>query len=207
MEVKNEPRVFCVGFQKTGTSSLGKALEILGHKVAGYWEFRDLAQDTGNTWEKVQQRAATISKDFTAYQDTPWPLLYQEMDQLHPNSKFILVLRDSDKWIASAVKDFDETYNKIHLEIYGTAYPRGNEASWIKRYEQHNLEVQKYFKERKDDLLVLRLDQGECNWENLCRFLGRDIPDTPWPHVNKIHQKKRMLRWIRIKDKFKGLFA
>jgi hypothetical protein len=33
-----------------------------------------------------------------------------------------------------------------------------------------------------DQLLVFRLDEG---WSPLCKFLGVDIPDTPFPRVNE----------------------
>ncbi len=28
-------KIFCIGFQKTGTTSLGRALELLGYRVCG----------------------------------------------------------------------------------------------------------------------------------------------------------------------------
>ena len=33
----------------------------------------------------------------------------------------------------------------------------------------------------KDKLLVYNVKDG---WETLCRFLGKDIPDQPFPHRN-----------------------
>jgi len=33
----------------------------------------------------------------------------------------------------------------------------------------------------KDKLLVLNVRDG---WEPLCKFLGKDVPDVPFPHKN-----------------------
>lgn len=40
-----------------------------------------------------------------------------------------------------------------------------------------------HFKDRQNDLLVVDFTQG-AGWEELCGFLGRDVPDIPFPHAN-----------------------
>lgn len=203
----NGKKVFGVGFQKTSTSSLGVALSRLGYNVGSYWDFRDMAGLDNLTWGDVVDRAVELSKKYDAMKDTPWPLLYREMDELYPGSKFILIIRDTDKWIASAVKDFASFPNSIHKLIYGVSFPAGNEQIWRNRYERHNREVQEYFCDRPDDLLVLHLDKGEVGWGPVCSFLGLDVPDEDWPHANKIADKKAMLLKSRIKRKFRKLFG
>jgi hypothetical protein len=51
--------------------------------------------------------------------------------------------------------------------------------SAIAGYERHNAEVQEAID--SDRLLVYRISDG---WEPLCEFLGRPIPDAPFPHAN-----------------------
>ena len=46
-------------------------------------------------------------------------------------------------------------------------------------FENHNREVREYVP--SDRLLVFEVKQG---WSPLCNFLGVDIPDEPFPHVN-----------------------
>ena len=53
----------------------------------------------------------------------------------------------------------------------------------IKEYEERNKEIIEYFKDKPNQLLVLDIIKGE-GWENLCTFLGKDIPDVPFPHEN-----------------------
>lgn len=203
----NTPKVFAIGFQKTGTSSLGKALEILGYRVSGYSSFRDYASHPHLTYELLLNRAVELVEQYDAFQDTPWPVLYQELDQKYPGSKFILVVRNTDDWIRSVVKDFSHYPNAIHELIYGVPFPEGHESIWIERYEKHNNDVKNYFKNRPNDLLVMNLNNGETCWENLAPFVGKDIPKAPWPHTNKSMNKKIRMFWSRNWQKIKNLFS
>jgi hypothetical protein len=72
--------------------------------------------------------------------------------------------------------------------IYGVGCPEGNEDIYLNRYEQHNQEVIDYFRDRPDDLLILDLAKGD-GWEQLCAFLGADIPNEPFPHANKARNR------------------
>ena len=49
----------------------------------------------------------------------------------------------------------------------------------ISVYERHNEEVKRSVPEEK--LLVYEVKEG---WEPLCRFLGKEVPDEPFPRVN-----------------------
>lgn len=196
----NHQKVFCIGFQKTGTTSLGKALEILGYRVCGYAPFHNLREYEGaDVWDVVRERARSLSYKYNAFQDTPWSVMYPEMDALHPSSKFLLVTRNTDSWINSVVRDFEAWPNALHQHIYGVPHPTGHEAIWIERYEQHNASVIKYFRGRAN-FVHLNLNRGEVNWDNLCRFLDCEPPEQDWPYENKgaaKHRKKLMKRVMR----------
>ena len=194
-------KVFCLGFQKTGTTSLAQALELLGYSVCGYWPFRDLADYAQpDLADVMSSRVDTLAQQYDAFKDTPWPLYYREMDKRYPGSKFILVTRNVDSWIKSAVVDFSDWPNAIHNHIYGVPYPKGNELAWIERYERHNAEVIDYFQGRPD-FIHLHLNNGDVNWENLCGFLGHEVPDQPWPYKNSRARKQSRQILKRIKKK------
>ena len=40
-------------------------------------------------------------QEYTAFVDTPVPMLYKELDRKWPDSKFILTLRDKEDWLES----------------------------------------------------------------------------------------------------------
>ena len=136
-----KPKVFGLGFQKTGTSSLGVILKRLEYRPVGYHDFRDMAADDTLTWDQVRDRALGLAADADSAKDTPWPLLYREMDETFPRSKFIHVTRNPESWIRSAVNDFGNTPNALHKAIYGVDYPLGFEEIWLDRYNQHNEDV------------------------------------------------------------------
>jgi len=186
-------KVFGIGFQKTGTSSLGKALEVLGYRVGGYNDFRSMADDPDLTMEMVIEHAHAMVERYDAMKDTPWPILYKEMDQAYPGSKFIHVVRSTESWMRSARRDFGTHPNFMHRLIYGCDFPAGNEDVWVARYEQHNREVLEYFHGRDSDFISLDLNKGEVCFERICAFLGEPVPDVDWPHVNQRADKKRRM--------------
>lgn len=174
-------KVFCIGFHKTGTTSMEAALRLLGYRVTGpnHVLDRDIAQ-------KLDRVTTELSYKFDAFQDNPWPLVYQRMDVLHPGSKFILTLRDEDKWFDSNLKHFRGKHSAMRELIYGpgAGYPKGNEKTYRARLRRHNAEVMDYFQDRPDDLLVIDVT-SVSSWEPLCAFLGVPIPVEPFPHANK----------------------
>lgn len=203
----SETKVFCVGFQKTGTSSLGLALAQLGSRVTGYHPFRHLAAQPDLDMETVWEVARPVAEAHDAAKDTPWPVLYRQLDEAFPNAKFVHIVRDPDSWIRSVVKDFGNHHNEIHRLIYGSDCPVGYESEWLTRYDRHNREVLEYFSGRSDDFVSLDMTKGEVNWANLCDFLGCPMPDTPWPHANTWRAKRRNLFWWRQQSRLRGYFG
>ncbi|NIR73097.1 hypothetical protein GWN75_31990, partial [candidate division KSB1 bacterium] len=82
-------KVFGVGFLRTGTSSLTKALNLLGIKTLQVPKqlYYDIDHD--------------IIREFEGFTDSPITLLYKELDKRHPNSKFIHTIRDEKTWLTS----------------------------------------------------------------------------------------------------------
>ena len=189
----NEKKVFVIGFPKTGTKSLNSALTTLGYKVKSYFGSRDT-----DISRNVYEMAFRFVEQYDAFEDNPWCVLYKELDEKYPGSKFILTLRPTEKWIKSVVDHFGIKTRSLLEWIYGVGYPKGNEDLYIARYERHNKEVLEYFKDRPDDLLAFRLSEGD-GWEKLCQFLHKDIPPLEFPHENKgiNRARKRQIKKIR----------
>ena len=116
------------------------------------------------------------------------------MDAESPGSRFILTVRDPDRWLdssrAALRHDRDRRCGEL---IYGDAAgcPAGNEALYRERMLRHNREVLDYFRDRPGDLLTLDLAK-DGRWEALCAFLGAAVPDEPFPHANA--KEVRVLR-------------
>ncbi len=191
-ETMIKPKVFCIGFHKTGTTSLELALRKLGYRVAGCFGTKD-----PEIASKVHEMAYALAENYDAFEDNPWPILYKELDQRFPGSKFVLTRRPADVWIRSQVKDFARTETPMRRWIYGegAGCPEGNEDTYIARYERHNREVLEYFSGRPDDLLVFDLPQGH-GWDQLCPYLGRAVPDELFPHANKASLSRKIRNFL-----------
>src|SRR5262249_28666399 len=133
------------------------------------------------TNEKVLAAVLPIVESRDAFSDNPWPLLFREMDARYPDTKFILTVRDSQKWIASMVRHFGDNPSDVTQWIYGVPCPAGHEARCLDVYKTHNAAVRTHFASRPDALLELDLSVGP-RWDELCAFLGKPVPDQPFPH-------------------------
>jgi hypothetical protein len=171
-------KIFCIGFHKTGTKSLAAALTYLGYRVTGpNWVTNPRIR------EKALSLALELIPHYDAFQDNPWPILYQELHAQFPNARFILTLRSGEAWLRSIVRHFGETSTPMREWIYGVGQPRGNEKIYLARYERHNREVLDYFNDKPGRLLVLDITAGE-GWGKLSSFLGEDCPDVNFPREN-----------------------
>ncbi len=194
-------RVFGIGFHKTGTTSLGQALERLGFRVChGAGPVRE-ALGNRRMMELLRRRdlepVMQVAEGYEAFQDNPWFLLYQELDRRFPGSRFILTRRDEGRWLDSAVRYFGTSDSDFRRWIYGVGSPVGNRERFLERYRRHNREVERYFAGRPGDLLVVDWEAGD-GWSELCGFLGRPVPSGTFPHANPTERKRRGRIWRRL---------
>jgi hypothetical protein len=175
----DQRRVFCIGWHKTGTSTLGLALIRLGYSVVG------CRLDMVHPLRRGDLEAVLdVAGQFDAVQDVPWAALYRELDERYPGSRFILTERDDDSWLRSARRHFKNTEIALHEWLYGRGRLIGNEKLYLDRYRRHNSEVREYFAGRPDEFLVMNLAEGD-GWAVLCGFLGYPVPQQLFPHANK----------------------
>lgn len=187
-------RVFGIGMQRTGTTSLHDAFKMLGldsaHWLSGSWAQR--------IWREMNRwgRSGTLEQHY-ALCDNPIPVLYEKLDKAYPGSKFILTVRDEDAWIRSVEKfwtyegnpqrwtwDIDGFSHKMHGMIYGVT--EFNENIFRERYRRHNDEVKRYFSGRSD-LLVLEINE-QATMAPLCRFLGMPTIHERFPHSHRTNR-------------------
>jgi hypothetical protein len=163
-------KIFGIGLNKTGTTSLTEALNILGIKTLHYEGIRKSIEFE----RKNNLKILSTLKEYRGFTDSPIPYLYKKLDKEYLNSKFILTIRPLNSWLKSRIK---HAKRKNH-------YLKNCFFIYKKRWENHNKEVLDYFKDRPNDLLVMNICK-EDGWEKLCPFLGIPIPDIPFPHLNK----------------------
>jgi hypothetical protein len=174
-------KVFCVGWQKTGTKSLGLALSFLGYKVATW------SPDLFYRWHEGKlEQLIERARGAQAFDDFPWLLAYREFDHAFPDAKFILTTRDSDaRWLASLQKHIARNPRWVgHYLIYGSYDPIADSDRHLAVYRKHNKAVRAYFAGRSEKFLELCFERQD-GWAPLCQFLGMaGVPTMPFPHVN-----------------------
>lgn len=193
---KRKVKIFCVGLNKTGTTSLFRTLENLNFKMgdqrSGELLFRNWVK---NDFDPIIQ----YTKSSMAFQDIPFslPSTYGVLDKYYVNSKFILSVRDSpEQWYNSVVKFHSKLWGDgrnpptaVQLKSANYLYkgfpfefsqivwktPENdpyNKDILIDHYRSHNCQVKEYFKDKKEKLITINVS---CNsdYSRLCDFLNR----------------------------------
>lgn len=179
---KTMEKIIGVGMHKTGTTSLGGALRILGYRWLGW-------NDVSASLYKRGQIDALIEvmNDYDCFEDAPWYLMYERAYQHYPDMKMVLTIRrNMDAWYESLVKHLDRSppgrFTFIDV-IYGTLDVRNNRKLVIDRHLEHIERVAAFADRHKVPLLKVAWDQGD-GWTELCDFLGKPVPDRPFPQLN-----------------------
>lgn len=176
-------KIFGIGLSKTGTTSLAAALEIMGYRTKDY---PGLAVYRPGDLSCIDPLVLEQNEALT---DTPIPSFYRELDDRYPGSKFILTVRDIDGWLQSCKKQFtakhaekqNDAHGQLFMDLYGTTV--FDEELFRRGYSRFVDGVLTHFKDRPQDLLVLDVAAGQ-GWPELCAFLGKPIPEVPFPKAN-----------------------
>ena len=160
---------FGIGMTKTGTRSLCRALTALGYRASHYPSSLDMIHR--------HDASADITVSYR----------YKFLDQMYPDSRFVLTTRSYEDWIATVPTETRDPRKCSHWQMEARVTLYGavsfDPAVWTEAWHRHHREVAEYFSGR-DSLLVLRLEE-EDKWGKLCPFLGKDVPTEPYPHLGK----------------------
>lgn len=203
---RGRKKIFCVGFNKTGTTSLKRAFQDLDYTVADQQRAESLAAK--HYFNGAYDSIIKFCRTAEVFQDVPFscPDAYKIFDSAYPSSKFILTVRDTpDQWYQSITRFHSKLFGKsgaiptesdlraashitqgfMHdyiFSVYGT--PKNdpyNKDIMVQCYKKHIQEVKKYFSDRPEDLIVINVGK-EGEYKRLVEFLGvrSDKNDFPW---------------------------
>ena len=197
-------KVFCIGRNKTGTTSVAYALKELGFVVARQRPAELLIHD----WAKRDfRRLIRFCRTAQAFQDIPFslPFTFQALDAHFPGSRFILTVRECpEEWYSSLLRFHSQVHGNggipsisdlsrstycyegyaydVNRAVFPSPYSNPYDRDvLIRHYNAHNESVIEYFRHRPESLLVLNIAE-KGSYDQLCSFLGkRCIRDTfPW---------------------------
>jgi Sulfotransferase domain len=218
-------QVIGVGMHRTGSMSVKAALERLGFGPC-YHGMEALRRSMdGEHWLAAYEAGGAFdwSQIFDGYRATlDWPTGYfwEQLAAAYPDAKIVLTERDPEPWWESHVGMFQRglEFNRQLTDeqrqwaeesgfarmqaALGTIVPAVFDGRIFDK--EHCLQVFAQHSERvrrsvpADRLLVYRVQEG---WEPLCRFLGVDVPDEPFPRVNVgdtlVHNIRTAMRLAR----------
>lgn len=175
-------KVFGIGFNKTGTSTLGACLRRLGYRHVSHSSAM-LAAYADRDFDRV----IAETRKYDSFEDWPWPLMFRQYyAEYGDDACYILTVRSSpEAWLRSLMNHSLTTNpdKPMRTLVFGHKYPHGHEQDHIRQYEEHNRAVRAYFAARpKAPFIELCWEAGH-GWAELCAFLDLPVPDAPFPHI------------------------
>lgn len=194
------------GLPRTGTTTLKAALERLGigpcyHMVELFprpehpplWV--DAAAGRPVDWD-------ALLDGFAATTDAPGCYFYRELAAHYPAAKVILTVRDPDRWFLSTQSTIlSEALSRRFSDAPPALGEMLRRLGWhpddpqvheraprIAHLQAHEAAVRAAI--APDRLLVYEVAQG---WAPLCAFLGLEVPDMPFPHLNSTDDFREMI--------------
>jgi hypothetical protein len=194
--MRSEPvagKVFCIGFYKTGTTTLFEALKLLGYRTIngdkpGSYPGADDGATLIRQIDAGDYRLPTFEL-FDAFTDNPYFRIWKEIYDQFPTAKYVLTVRDEQRWLQSCIRFYaNRRIRPMRVWMFGPhADPSRSAASqraWLEAYRAHNTAVREHFA-RAPAGRFLELDLVQRpGWHELCAFLARPIPGVPFPHAN-----------------------
>ena len=199
-------KIFCIGYNKTGTTSLSCVMSNNNISVAPQQPFEYNLESY--FYENYNTFTNMIKYDYyniTFFQDVPFslPYFYKFLDKEFPNSKFILTVRDDEnEWYDSLIRFYKKIFinfhnpHKIDSYVYkgilfkiltktweAPKYDPYNEKILKESYLKHNQDVENYFK-NTNKLLKINLKDKNLK-EKIENFLDYKFKNKDIPHLNK----------------------
>lgn len=202
--------VIGAGVGRTGTYSLKLAINQIGLGPCHHMEevLHNMSTQVP-LWSAAASGQPDWSRIFLGYKSTvDWPTacFFRDMLKAYPAARFVLTVRDPDKWadsfsatIYKLIGSADEAPQEMRAwlkmaseVITKTGFPLGLERDeLVQAFITHNEAVKKAIPTRQ--LLEFEVKDG---WQPLCDFLEVPVPTIDFPRTN--HREEF---WDRVNGK------
>ena len=180
---KEKKRVIQIGFNKTGTSSLGKFFVKNKYRIIG-------SKSASHVWSNIQaSRPAFEGLDFDLAQDLENHAsgiyisnYFKQLHEAYPDDYYILTTRSCEKWIQSRLRHHGGQYVRRAMKHTGIEDLERLCDHWRAEFYQFHLDVTRFF-EGKANFYVHSLEA--MNVPALVQFLSKDFEfaDLDYPRV------------------------
>lgn len=181
-----EQYVFNIGMNCSGTTSLCQALNILGipslHHTTPNGELLESAIHLN-----LQNNKLLLDSYDDAYKgfcDFSGEKFYEKLYYDYPKAKFIFTIRPLEDWLKSIMKLEENIYHSKHNKNLTSETVNLYKLKFEKQYFRNRDKIRNFFRNKKSQYLEIRICEGH-GWNELCKFLEKDLPNVPFPYLNK----------------------
>lgn len=175
-------RVIGLGLPKTGTKTLKFALMELGFDKPKKCKQKFTCLYRDRKYDKLYE----IARKANNISDSPWCLMYRQLEAWWPDAYFILTVRKgSGHWYQSVMRHIaTRGMSALNFKnVFNMEIGKINPTRLKDFYEHHNQRVWEYFDDNPK-YMELCWEDGD-GWEKLCSFLNKPIPKKKFPWENK----------------------
>lgn len=153
----HKPKVFCIGMNKTGTTTMLKTFKKLNFRAAPQIKQEQDIGDINSSNQHLKIKKFCWKYNF--FQDLPFSQgnFYQEIDQIFPKSKYILTVRDSEKWFESLCNFHLICFRNMGLNFKNISEVKKEHIkkfNWIKEGYYYNYTKKFWISEFKNDQVI-----------------------------------------------------
>lgn len=186
-EVREYNKIFQIGFNKCGTTSLHEMFIESGLNSI-HWGGGNIAKKIYSNIKQNKQLLDGVDQ-YDCYTDIedvdtnsfPFIQNYELLDKMYPNSIFILNTRPLDNWIRSILNHQSGLYANTFKKVLGVKTDEELVRIWSDQWIDHHNKVIEYFKDRNNFIQF----NIETEGERLKEFLwGWSIPVKKFPNSN-----------------------
>ena len=206
VSIRNRRKVFCIGRNKTGTTSISHVLAEFGYIVADQRRGELLIKEySSGDWGSI----VSFAKYAEAFQDAPfsWPDTWRSLYSAYPDALYILTTREDKDWYDSLVRfhsklfgqngevpryedlvNSEYCYTGFMWDVFKVVHNADKSHPYDKNkimsiYRKHNQDIRKFFLNKPN---FLEIDVSDDNsYLRLCNFLSVDPLRDRFPHLNK----------------------
>ena len=214
-------KIIGAGFPRTGTTTLKRCLETLGHTKVYHMKELLVNPERLHLWKTLDETGDTdwdaLYSGYDATVDFPGYPWYKEHMKRYPDAKVILTVRDFEGWHKSVFNTVWQAGPQTPLEkikmmgkLLASSRAR-NVVKCIKFFKKiffadelkgkfmDKTFAEKVWNDHIDEVKSsvpadkLLVYDVRDGWGPICKFLGVEEPADPLPHLNKKENFKEML--------------
>ena len=186
------PKVFCIGSNKTGTTSLTSLVEMYGLKPLPEriaYRYVDIRDSLRESKARLKLLLEDHRDNYDFFEDLPFCFRtnYKLLFELEPEALFILTVRESEAWFDSCLNWIKKQNAQLIYDwMWNDRFVAENKRRILTNYRKRNSAIYSFFASRGSSsrLHVVELESPSANDIGLFllkdRRIGSMTLEYPW---------------------------